>query len=233
MFRSLFATATSDGSISIGNTIFVMGIALLLGLVLCGTYLFTLHQKREQYSRSFALSLILLPIIVAVIIILVGSNIARAFSIAGVFSLVRFRSAPGDSKDISFIFLAMTIGLASGMGFLGLATIVTILIALLLIALSFLTNQSAKQSRTLKIAIPEDLNYEEALTEILQQYTKRYHLDRIKTINMGTLYELCYSLVLTPDCNEKAFLDALRCRNGNLSICLLLSGESQSAVPTL
>ncbi len=167
--------------------------------------------------------MIILPAVVTVIIMLVGSNIARAFSLAGAFSLVRFRSTPGDSKDISYVFLSMAIGLATGMGYIGFAAIVTLILCLTMILLSQLNFGVIKTiDKQLRITIPEDMNYQNVFDDLFQKYTNKSTLERVKTTNLGTLYELTYGVTMKNDNEEKEFLDELRTRNGNLNIILSL-----------
>ena len=152
---------------------------------------------------------------------LVGSNIARAFSLAGAFALVRFRSVPGDSKDIASVFFAMAVGLATGMGYLGFAFAATGIIGIIYLVLMRSGYAVTKRSdKELKITIPEDMNYQGAFDDLFETYTAKSSLDRIKTTNLGTLYELTYHVSMNEDIDEKQFIDEIRCRNGNLNIVL-------------
>lgn len=218
MLEQLFQVA-ADSSITIRETMISMLVAVVLGAVIAAVYLAV--TKKESRSQSFFLTLILLPAVVAVVIVLVGSNVARAFSIAGVFSLVRFRSAPGEGKDISLVFLAMAAGLAAGLGYLTLALIVTVVLAVIIVLISIagrkLIHTDGKQ---LRILIPEDMDYQGAFDDLFSAYTNKVSLERVKATNMGTLYELTYHIVPKQGINEKKFLDELRCRNGNLNIVL-------------
>ena len=185
--------------------------------------------KKGQYSQSFVLTIIMIPAIIAIIILLVGSNVARAFSLAGAFSIIRFRSAPGDPKDITYVFFAMAAGLACGVGLIAYAVLFAVILCAFMVVLSLLHFGKAKHShRQLKITVPEDLNYKGAFDDILEKYTKSFTLSKVKTTSLGTLYELCYQIVMPDDVNEKEFLDLLRCRNGNLSIVLSLTAENAS-----
>lgn len=162
-----------------------------------------------------------MPAVVTIVIMLVGSNIARAFSLAGAFALVRFRSVPGDSKDIASVFFAMSTGLATGMGYIGFAFAATGIIGVIYFVL--MRSGYAVRKRTdkeLKITIPEDMNYQGAFDDLFNKYTKKNSLDRIKTTNLGTLYELTYHVSMNETTNEKEFIDEIRCRNGNLNIVL-------------
>lgn len=221
MFETILenAASTVDLSISIKTTVLCMITALLLGLIISGTYYFTTN-KRDR-SASFSMSLIILPAIVAIVILLIGGNLARAFSMAGIFTIVRFRSIPGDSKDISFVFLSMAVGLSIGLGYLTLGAVITVILGVVIIAVSKLGYGKPKQKeKRLKIIIPEDMNYEGAFEDLFIKYTNYCEMQKVKTTNMGTLYELHYDVILKDRISEKEFLDEIRCRNGNLNIQL-------------
>jgi hypothetical protein len=195
----------------------------MLGLVISLAYIKT--NKKNGYSSNFPITLIMLPVIIAIIILLVGNNIATAFSLAGAFSIIRFRSAPGDPKDIAYVFFTLAVGLTCGMGYVGYAIIFTIILCSLMIVLDLMKFGMPKSKTVqLKITVPEDLNYEDAFDEILKNYTNSWNLEKIKTKDFGALFELDYRLNLKEDANQKNFLDDLRCRNGNLNISLTLCG---------
>jgi uncharacterized membrane protein YhiD involved in acid resistance len=161
----------------------------------------------------------MLPVVVQLVITLVNGNLGAGVAVAGTFSLVRFRSAPGTAKEIIMIFLAMAIGLATGMGYALLAVIFFVISALFLLVLTLSNFGAGKENeRELKITIAESLDYEGLFDDLLDKYTSSYELDKVKTSNMGTLYELQYRVVLKDDGVPKEFMDALRCRNGNLNI---------------
>lgn len=217
MFNSIITT--TDTSISMSSSLICIGVALALGLVISICYMCT--QKKGTYTKDFAIALTILPAVVAIVIMLVGSNIARAFSIAGAFALVRFRSVPGNSKEIAIVFFTMAIGLASGLGFIGFGAIATLIITLALIVMSLIKfGENESEEKFLKITIPESLNYKDVFTEIFEANLKSYKVKNVRTTNMGSLYELQYLVILKKDTDEKAFIDALRCRNGNLNISL-------------
>lgn len=163
----------------------------------------------------------MLPAIVSVVIMLIGSNVARAFSMAGAFALVRFRSAPGNAKDIAVVFFAMASGLACGLGYITFAVIFTVVIILVLVALS-ITDFADKNAgkRQLRITIPENLNYTHAFDGIFDNFLSSKELTKVKTTNMGTMFELTYIIEMNKDINEKEFIDSLRVVNGNLNITL-------------
>ena len=189
-------------------------VSLLLGLGCAG-----LCMYKNRYSQSFVLTLAMLPAVVQLVIMLVNGNIGTGVAVAGAFGLVRFRSAPGNAREIGMICLAMSLGLATGMGYLALAALFFLLMALFAALLSALRfGGGVRNERELKITIPENLDYEGLFDDILDRYASSYELDRVKTANMGTLYELDYRVVLRDPGVPREFLDALRTRNGNLNI---------------
>lgn len=225
MLDTVFTT-TSDGTVfTISNFLIAIGVALILGFIVSLCYILT--QKDKNPSHSFALTLVMLPAVIAIIIFFVGNNVARAFSLAGVFTIVRFRSTPGDPKNITYVLLTSAIGLACGLGFVVYAAIAAVILCGVMILLEMLKIGKSKTiSKMLKITMPEDLDYENALDDILKKYTTTFTLQKIKTTNLGSLYELSYSIITPSDINQKEFIDALRCRNGNLNITLVLAGDT-------
>ena len=190
------------------------GVSLLLGV---GTALVAGYRSRS--TQSLAVTLAILPAVVQAVITLVNGSIGAGIAVAGAFSLVRFRSAPGTAREIAAIFLAMAIGLATGMGYVGLAALLFLILAGAMLALTALRfGQKEDAGRLLKITIPEDLDYEGLFDDLFTQYTTSHTLVRVKTSNMGTLYELRYRITLRQEPVSKVFLDELRCRNGNLNI---------------
>ena len=226
MLEKLFGM-TADTTMNVGNTISCMLVAAVFGLIIGSVYF--VICKREQRSLSFFLSLMMIPAVVAVVIILIGSNVARAFSIAGVFALVRYRSIPGDGKDISFVFMAMATGLACGLGYLTLGLAVVAVLSVVVVLTHFVCSLVVKsETRQLRILIPEDMDYQGVFDDLFKEYTTKTSLERIKTTNMGTLYELTYHVHLKKGINEKKFMDDIRCRNGNLTIILSKLESPQS-----
>ena len=189
-------------------------VSLVLGILgaLVGMY-------RSKSSRSFAVTLAILPAVVQVMIFLVNGSIGAGIAVAGAFSLVRFRSAPGSAREIAAIFTAMAVGLATGMGYVLLACVffaVVSAVTLLLVRLSFGGRYNAE--RILRVTIPEGLDYDGLFDDILGEYAAGWSLDRVRTVNMGTLYELQFRIRLRGETVPRAMLDAIRCRNGNLDV---------------
>lgn len=218
-FNDVLSNVSAEMSVT--GAVITMLVAILFGGVIGFTYYKT---QEENYQRSMAITLLMLPVILSVIILFVGSNIARAFSLAGTLSIIRFRSAPGDPKDIGFIFFDIAAGLACGVGFYGYGAIfVIILCAVMMLAEKYRLFEKKSPQKTLRITIPENLNFQGAFDEILKKYTKKYTLTQIKTTDLGSLFELNYSVSMLHDVDEQEFINELRCRNGNLNIILAVS----------
>ena len=178
-----------------------------------------LCMYRNRYSQSFAMTLAMLPAVVQLIIMLVNGNIGTGVAVAGAFGLVRFRSAPGTAREIGLLFLAMALGLATGMGYVAAAVLFFGIMAVFSLALLTLRFGGMKENeRMLKVTIPENLDYDGLFDDLFQRYTRFAELQRVKTASMGTLYELQYRIILRNSTAPKEFLDALRTRNGNLDI---------------
>lgn len=207
------------------SAVIAMALSLLLGGIIAFTYRKT--QDEAVYQRSLAITLVMLPIILSVIILFIGSNIARAFSLAGTLSIIRFRSAPGDAKDIGFIFFDIAAGLACGVGMYAYGMLFVVILCLALIILEKANMfQVRTLQKTLKITIPENLNYSGAFEDILDTYTKNYTLTKIKTTDLGSLFELVYRVSMADGIDEQQFLNELRTRNGNLTIMLCESPQA-------
>lgn len=228
MFETIFTT-TSDNSINIGQAAISIGMAFIIGLVIAAVYMYVC--KKEGYQKNFIIGLAMLPAVVAVVILLVGSNVARAFSMAGAFALVRFRSAPGSAKDISIVFFTMAAGLACGLGYVTFAVVFTVVMLLVLIVMNVVgfgdRNADKKQ---LKVTIPESLNYTSVFDDLFDRFTSENKLSRVKTTNMGTMFELTYEIRLKNNDDEKEFIDELCTRNGNLNISIGIIPEGSATL---
>ena len=224
IFKSIFGD-NSTTSIPVGSFFVCLAVALVLGAVLVVAY-----TLKSRYTKSFAITLAILPSVVSVIIMLVNGNIGAGIAVAGAFSLVRFRSAPGTAKEIVAIFIAMCAGLLVGTGYLAFAVIFTVIMAVILFVLNVLKIWNRKQcptEKTLRITIPEDLNYTEVFEDIFQEYTESCETVSVKTANMGSMYKLKYNVVLKDPKREKMFIDELRTRNGNLEIMISNREDAQ------
>ena len=215
LFLGLFDTDMTT-IISVPNFLLCIGCSLLIGLLLAFGYMY-----RTRYTKSFVVTLALLPAVVCVVIMMVNGNVGTGVAVAGAFSLVRFRSVPGTAKEISMLFLAMGAGLIAGMGYLGFAILFTVIMCAICVLynhLDFGSKKNAAVYKTINITIPEDLDYTNVFEEVLSAYTTSCELVRVKTTNMGSLFRLTYNLRLKDAANEKELIDKLRCRNGNLEI---------------
>ncbi len=216
LFQGIFSSVNT--SIQVGNFLLCLAISLIIGIFLAAVASF-----KSTYSQSFVMTLAILPAVVCVVIMMVNGNVGVGVAVAGAFSLVRFRSAPGTAKEISEIFLAMATGLITGMGYLGYAILFTVILSAVLVLYSLLgsrKNGMDSREKALHITIPENLDYEGVFDEVLKEYTDKYELVSVKTTNMGSLFKLTYQVRLKGAGKEKEFLDKLRCRNGNLEIIL-------------
>ena len=215
MLESLFSfSSIIENTITLSSFLICTAVSIVLGILTALVYMF-----RNRCSKSFAITLAILPTIVEVVIMLVNGNIGAGVAVAGAFSLVRFRSAPGTAKEIGTIFLAMAIGLATGMGYVTLAAVLFVIVAVCMLALNAVNFGGREDSlRTLKITIPENLDYDGVFDDLFEKYTSKAELEKIKTSNMGTLFELQYTIVLKSEVIPKKFMDEIRTRNGNLNI---------------
>ena len=217
LFSSVLDTTESTMSAVTSTGFLWCTIAsLVLGLLCACIYMY-----KHNYSKNFVVTLALLPVIVQVVITLVNGNLGAGVAVMGVFNLVRFRSIPGTAKDIGSVFLAMAIGLATGMGYIGVAAILTVVVGVfnvLYVTTPF--GQSKARRKALKIAVPEDLEYEGVFDDVIAKYADSYELQNVSTSNMGSLFQLEYRISMKASGLEKKMIDELRCLNGNLKISL-------------
>lgn len=212
MFQNILSQ--TNGGLSLNSMALCMAGALVMGLIISAAYMLS-----GRYTKNFVVSLSILPIIVATIIIMVNGNLGTGVAIVGAFSLIRFRSVAGSSREICAVFFAMAAGLASGSGYVLFGIMFTVIIALVSLLLYRTGFGSVRNSyKNLKVTIPETLDYTDVFDDIFENYTDRHELVRVKTTNLGSLIELSYEIELRNGVNEKQFLDELRCRNGNLTI---------------
>ncbi|SFB70597.1 DUF4956 domain-containing protein [Butyrivibrio sp. YAB3001] len=210
IFGSIMESGAITGAAFIAATICSLAI---------GCFIAFMYTIKNNYSKSYIITLALLPAIVQVVIMLVNGNIGAGVAVAGAFSLIRFRSAPGTGKEITSIFLAMAVGLATGMGYIGIATIFAVIITLANLILSNLSfTGKGIEEKTLKITIPESLDFEGVFDDIFARFTSKADLEEVRTTGMGSLYKLTYNIVLRQNASTKAMIDEIRQRNGNLEI---------------
>ena len=211
----MFNTILS-GNLDLLKFAICMGTAFILGLVIA-----IVHMLSSRTNKNFVVTLTMLPMLIALVILLVNGNLGTSVAIVGAFSLVRFRSIPGNSREIMFIFFAMAIGLAVGTGYIGYACIFTLTVGLLSLLLTKINfGDFDSKNKRLTIVIPEDLDYTEVFNEEFKEYLSYNKLIKSKTINMGSMFELTYEVSLKDKKNEKEFIDKLRVKNGNLKIIL-------------
>ena len=215
LFRGLFDTDMTS-VISVTDFLLFIGCSLVIGLILAFGYMY-----RSRYTKSFIVTLALLPAVVCVVIMMVNGNVGAGVAVAGAFSLVRFRSVPGTAREITMLFLAMGAGLIAGMGYFAFALLFTVILCALSVLynrLDFGAKRNAAVYKTLGITIPEDLDYSGVFDDIFREYASSCELVRVKTTNMGSMFHLTYNLTLRDAGSEKEMIDKLRCRNGNLEI---------------
>ena len=214
IFKGIFDNELIQ-TIGVGDFLLCLGVSLVLGLIIALAYM-----CGNEHTKSFLLTLALLPAVVCVVIMMVNGNIGAGVAVAGAFSLVRFRSAPGSAKEIVTIFLAMGAGLISGMGYLAFSALFTVIMCAIFILYNIVASNSKNEAvnKTIKITIPEDLDYSGVFDDIFAEYTKKNELVKVKTTNMGSMFRLTYNITLKDKALEKHMIDRIRERNGNLEI---------------
>jgi len=225
MLDSIFATVSDTGASALTwqGTCIAVGTALILGLLISFAYMLT---NKQGYSQSFVLTLVMLPLVITLIIMLVGSNVARAFSLAGAFSIVRFRTTMGSPKDVVYIFFTLAVGLALGVGFVGYGVMAAVVFCLVMFVLNKFNYGIGKNSpKQLRVVLPENVDYNGLFDDIFEKYTTSHYIKRVRTTDLGSLFEVMYGLTLKKDISEKNFIDELRCRNGNLAITISAKEE--------
>ena len=211
MFNSILGD-----ELTVTNFLICIGVSFVLGLIVA-----LVHMKTARSSKNFVTTLAILPTLVAMAILLVNGNLGAGVATVGVFSLVRFRSIAGNSRSILSVFFSMAIGLAVGTGYIAFAALFTLIISILIVILHFFNfGETNTIEKKLTIVVPEDVDYTNIFDDIFAQYTRSYTLEKSKTTNMGSLFELVYRVVLKNDTNEKQFIDKIRIKNGNLKVML-------------
>lgn len=217
MFRGIFDTSATQ-VLPVSDFLLCVVVALVIGAVIAAMYAY-----KSKYTQSFVITLALLPAVVCVVIMMVNGNVGTGVAVAGAFSLVRFRSVPGTAKEIGAIFLAMGAGLITGMGYLAYAILFAVVVGGMMCLYTQLGEKRVRKqgvAKTLRITIPENLDYTGVFDDLMESFTKENELIDVKTTNMGSLFKLTYRVVLKDAAQEKAFIDELRCRNGNLEIVM-------------
>jgi uncharacterized membrane protein YhiD involved in acid resistance len=223
LFESIFLQSDGTTKITVLTFIISLLVSLIMGIVIS---LFAYYKGRS--SKHFYIANSILPMAVSMVIMLVNGNIGIGVAIAGAFSLVRFRSAQGNAKEIAVIFISMAMGLAFGVGYITYGIIFGLVSGLSLILFTKIKvfNKKESSEKLLKITIPESIDYIKAFDDIFEKYTSSYNLVKSKSTNMGSLFVLSYEISLKDNNDEKKFVDEIRCRNGNLEIQISRIGNS-------
>lgn len=215
LFQGLFDSSLVS-VIGVDRFLLCVAVSLILGILIALAYIY-----KTRYTKSFVITIAMLPAVVCVVIMMVNGNVGTGVAVAGAFSLVRFRSAPGTAREIGMLFLAMSAGLIAGMGYLGYAVLFTVIMAFAFVLFNTIFFEKSKQTqryKTLRIVIPENLDYTGVFEDVFSEYLSSVDLVSVKTTNMGSMFKLTYDIVLKDVLREKEMIDKLRCRNGNLEI---------------
>ena len=220
---SIFKNAGFTTDLTFGQLLLTVAMAALLGLMIAAVYKYT--NSSMEYTQEFAVTLVMMSVIIAIVVAAIGGNVASAFSFAGVLSIIRFRTVMGSPRDVAFVLFSVSAGLCVGVGAYLYAAVASVALFVLVI-LMYVFNLFAPRgsAKRLKITIPENMNYEGIFEEIIDRYCTRHRLVKVENADLGTLFELVYEIEVKKGADEKAFLDEIRCKNGNLSISLVLAG---------
>ncbi|MBE6018293.1 MAG: DUF4956 domain-containing protein [Lachnospiraceae bacterium] len=222
IFTGLFDSSMTT-VIPVSSFLLCVAVSLVIGIILAASYMI-----KSSYTKSFIVTLALLPAVVCVVIMMVNGNIGAGVAVAGAFSLIRFRSVAGKARDIVAVFIGMGAGLIAGMGYLAYAALFTIVLCVFMVIYTvtgFGKKNMKRAEKTLTVTIPEDLDYTDVFEDLFNEYTTECDLVKVKTSNMGSLYKLKYDLTLKDASKEKELLDKIRCRNGNLEISMSVREE--------
>ena len=209
-----------NGSITLTSSLIIFITAIILGFIIS-----LIHMKSDKCSKNMAITLAMLPFLVSIVIIMVNGNLGTGIATLGAFSLVRFRSVPGNSKEIAYIFFSMAVGLALGTGYVGYGIIVTVVGSILMYLLSNTKYGESNKNKILRLTVPEDVDYTKEFESVFKKYTNKVNLIKVKTTNLGSLFELTYEI--EANSNEKEFIDELRCHNGNLKVSIERAGNNE------
>ncbi len=216
--------AATGAEVTMSEVLLIVVLSSVIGLLIATVYRYT--YRGSEYSREFSITLVMLCVIISVVVTAIGSNVARAFSFAGALSIIRFRTAMGNPRDIAFVLFSVSAGLCVGVGAYSYAIIAVLVLFILIIAMEKLNAFYPKGfGKRLKITIPENMNYEGVFDDVLGKYCNFFSLKKVATAELGTLFELVYDIEIKGGVSEKEFIDALRCKNGNLNISLILPSE--------
>ncbi len=215
--------AASGATVTLTEIAVIVVLAAVTGLLIATVYKYTYHGS--DYSQDFALTLVMLCVLISIVVAAIGSNVARAFSFAGTLAIIRFRTMMGSPRDMAFILFSVATGLCYGIGAYSYALAAIVIMFVLIIAMAKLNAFAPKGCKTLKIAIAENMNYEGVFDPVFEKYCDFYSLKKVSSVDLGTLFECVYEIELKKGKSEKEFLDELRCKNGNLNISLLVPAK--------
>ncbi len=220
MLDKIFSNAIG-ATLNIQNVLIILVAAMILGFVISLGYM--LARRKTGHSPEFMVTLVMLPAIISILIMLISNNVAYALSLGGAFTLIRFRTTLRETKDLAFLFFAVTAGLACGMGFIGYAAVFAIVLCLIAILLDVVNYGSTRRNElTLKISVPENINYQGIFDDVLNRYSKSWYMKRAKTVDFGALFEVTYRLEVDGQIDQKAMMDEIRTINGNLPVQITL-----------
>lgn len=224
--ESIFSTQIGGEKLTLPAALLMIGAALLLGFGVAMLYYFT--QKRAGGSTTLSVTVLIVPAIVAMIVLLIQNNLARAFTLAGALAIIRYRSEPASPRDIAYVLFSLAIGIACGIGYVAYAVLFTILFCVVLLVVSLTGfGGSGRDTLLLKIMIPESLNFDGVYDELLKQYTVSYKLRHVQSTDFGTVFELMYIIKLKKGVDRKEFMDKIRAKNGNLNVTLNLMPDDE------
>lgn len=221
MLSSILTTG-NNGAMTLESFLICLACTLVLGIINALIYTFKNH-----YTKSFVVSLTLLPMMVQVVIALVNGNLGVAVAVTGSFTLIRFRSVTAGGRELTSIFMAMAIGLAGGMGYVGVAAILVVVVGLMEVLLMTISFGEGGEQKELRITVPENLDFNGVFDDIFKTYTKKCEQIKVKTANMGEVYQLYYCIILKDETKTKEFMDAIRTRNGNLNVAMEKLSQSR------
>ena len=226
--ENIFSTQIGGEKLTVASAFINIGGALLLGFVVALLYYFT--QKRAGGSTSLSVTLIMVPAIIALIVVLIQNNLARAFTLAGSLAIIRYRSQPASPRDVAYVLFSLAIGIACGIGYVAYAAVFTVIFCAILFVISITGfGGLGRDTMLLKILVPESLNFDGIYDDILNEYADSWKLRRVQTTDFGTVFELIYVVKLKKGTDRKQFMDKIRCKNGNLNVTLNLMPEEEIA----
>lgn len=224
--EKIFSTQIGGERLTMTSAFINIGSALLLGFIVALLYYFT--QKKAGGSTSLSVTIIMVPAIIALIVVIIQNNLARAFTLAGSLAIIRYRSAPASPRDIAYVLFSLAIGIACGIGYVAYAAVFTVIFCVVLFVISITGfGGLGRDTMLLKILIPESLNFDGIYDDILNEYADSWKLRRVQTTDFGTVFELIYIVKLKKGADRKAFMDKIRCKNGNLNVTLNLMPEEE------